>query len=373
MATKVKAEEPCTISFGALLLIAPPILFYILSDLLYYFSGWHGVGNAPVATAMEQAHAEAMSRLLVLAGFLAVAGVSFFAFLSMGADLKRLFGPIARARLLLGMAAGVLVAAIYFSTLGQGIPVQEYVGRTLLSTAAQEFDKLESCVPKIDPVPAPTPTPTATPAAQPSPAPTATPKPLVCTKKPSTAMPLIKRFWWIMFAMRALLILAAGAVIGGAVSCLSQPTGTLADKPAEFLAGQRRRLKRYVDLAALLMVSGMAFMIAWMRWPLALMTGTAAANYAAYVDALGVFFGVTYSLVIASYALPVTAVLRTRVAAHLRDNPPAAPADPANPAPDEPDLLDKNFMQSLGKVLVVLAPALASLVPSVVDALTSLG
>lgn len=362
------SKEPCTISNGALLLVIPPLAFYILSDLLFLYMGWHGVGNAPAPIAILQAREEAASRLLILAGALAVAGAGFFAILSFGADVVRLFGNSVRARLLGSVGAGIVVAGIYFATAGNDIPVYRYVGHTLIENASQQFTRLEACVPKPaprDPAEAPvTPSADATSGKAAKPTPTPSPTPLVCSgddtrtvAKPS----MMDKFRALMATIRVLLIVAAGALIGGAVSCLAEPTGQMSDEQRlDFFEGQHKRLRRYVNLAALLMVAGMAFMIAWMRWPLPLMSEAAMAKaYTAHVDALAIFFGVTYSLVIASYAGPVTAVLRSQLAKFQR----------AANGPVELDLFDKGALTALGKVLVVLAPALAGALPAVLDAL----
>jgi hypothetical protein len=97
-----------------------------------------------------------------------------------------------------------------------------------------------------------------------------------------------------------------------------------------------------------------------MRWPGILLAGAELKAYSAQVDAFAVHLGVTASLVIACFAIPVSAILARRAA--------ALPRTGEGGTPDDPGLFDKGMLGSLGKVLIVLAPSLAGIIPTLVEA-----
>jgi hypothetical protein len=120
------------------------------------------------------------------------------------------------------------------------------------------------------------------------------------------------------FIQRLLLALVSPALVLGTIACLATPV-----TPGE--AGERRksadrksfagksaaRLRAHLYLTAGLFVSGLLFLSALLRWPAFAFQGSGHASYLAHVDAFVLYWGVTYSLYIASYYVPV-ALLLTR-------------------------------------------------------------
>jgi hypothetical protein len=103
-------------------------------------------------------------------------------------------------------------------------------------------------------------------------------------------------------ALRLLLALATAAVVVGAVSCLQAPrAGT---------GSQAERLTNYLYIAAALMVSGLLFLSALLRWPAVSLSTADAAAYRTHVDAVVLYWGVAYSLLNASWYVPAAAVVK---------------------------------------------------------------
>ncbi|HEX5184638.1 MAG TPA: hypothetical protein VFW19_15995 [Allosphingosinicella sp.] len=97
-----------------------------------------------------------------------------------------------------------------------------------------------------------------------------------------------------------LLLLVLPAMVLGAISTLAGGA-----RPAE----QAARLKTYLYLAAILLVCGLLYLSALLRWPGASLRGDEALHYDAFVDAYLLDLGAAYSLFIVSYYLPVVARL----------------------------------------------------------------
>jgi len=92
------------------------------------------------------------------------------------------------------------------------------------------------------------------------------------------------------------LLLVLPAMVLGAISALA--TGGTA-------RAEGARLKTYLYLAAILLVCGLLYLSALLRWPGAALTGQEATNYDGFVDAYLLCLGAAYSLFIISYYLPI--------------------------------------------------------------------
>jgi len=310
-------------------IIAMPIAFYILSDILFLIFGWHGPRIAPLSDQSFDARADASARLLVLAAILAVIGVGCFAICRFITDLHRMPARVS-GPLLLGLATGVTITLIYSITLGQCIPIIDYLGDGFMHSALSAFDKSEGHA---------------------------------AHTLGRGSISLALRFDKLMTWVRLFLILSSAAVIVGAASCLALPPSDSPEaEQAAALLAQRQRLRNYANLGAILMVSGMLFMLAWMHWPGALLPKAAAQAFIRHVNALGLYFGVTYSLMIAAYTLPTATILHERS---------LAIGNAPNTGEDR-SLLGKGMVDGLGKILVILAPTLAGAVPAVIELLKSL-
>jgi len=119
-----------------------------------------------------------------------------------------------------------------------------------------------------------------------------------------------------------------------------------------------------VNLASVALVSGVAWQIGWMHWVGLPLSAEAKAPYLGYVNGAAVLLGVTGSIVIALFAVPAASGLAAR----------AALLSPARDSEkQEEGLFDKGLLDSLAKILVVLAPALAGVVPGLFEGLGRVG
>ncbi|MBV9882387.1 MAG: hypothetical protein JO276_05205 [Sphingomonadaceae bacterium] len=107
--------------------------------------------------------------------------------------------------------------------------------------------------------------------------------------------------WWLNEVQKIGLALVSPALVLGTISCLAMPDpGTRAACRL-----QARRLNAHLYLAAAVLVIGLLFLSALMRWPASGLAGEAAAPYTSHVDAYIFYWGATYSVFIASYYVPV--------------------------------------------------------------------
>jgi len=124
---------------------------------------------------------------------------------------------------------------------------------------------------------------------------------------PENAIPRLMRLMWqLNFVQRLLLALVSPALVLGTIACLALPPPR-APKPK----GQSPadRLKIHLYLTAALFVSGLLFLSALLRWPAFAFQGAGHDAYLAHVDAFVLYWGVTYTLYIASYYVPVALLL----------------------------------------------------------------
>jgi hypothetical protein len=128
--------------------------------------------------------------------------------------------------------------------------------------------------------------------------------------------------WQLNLIQRLLLALVSPALVLGTIACLATPITPAAlgarRKTAvrkSFAGKSVARLRVHLYLTAGLFVSGLLFLSALLRWPAFAFQGAGHASYLAHVDAFVLYWGVTYSLYIASYYVPV-ALLLTRQGKH---------------------------------------------------------
>lgn len=109
---------------------------------------------------------------------------------------------------------------------------------------------------------------------------------------------------------------AAGvaSVILGSISCLANKPGTKMKEQETIQIYQLERLRKYLYMSSVLLVTGVLLIMSWLYWPVALF-GVGSAEQAEFVylaNGLAAFFGVNYSLVLLAYYLPVTLTLSGR-------------------------------------------------------------
>ncbi len=164
---------------------------------------------------------------------------------------------------------------------------------------------------------------------------------------------------------------ASGGILG-TILTLSRPvvphdlaTSHGRAEAARALKGAREACQRYLYCAGLMLTSGMTVLIAWMNWPAAALADTDARTlFVDLVGSLSLFVGVSYSLVILSFYMPVTLILATRInrLRHLmtKDGPriEAAPEVAEEPESEPPPQIDQ--FEALKAVIAIVSPILAS-------------
>lgn len=321
-------------AWGAALIVAP-ILVYFCGDLLYGLSGFHAHIATPPVVGCKWVRVEAAARAWVLTAFFVVISISFFITTMCIYDLRRTFdrGTIRRFVKPAVLLAAFLIASFTLTStiFGQKMPnADRYVGGNFFakSLAFPSVLSGESVACQSG-------------------------KPIVIKDTPSSLL-LLDLLRNLTRAMQMCLVVAVPATIVGAISCVAKPNPK-AGQRAKLAALQRRRLRAYLNAAAALLTTGMLFMGAWLRWPLFILGDSKpeTAIYITHVDAIALYFGVNYSLVIASYYLPISFILNLR----------------ASSAEDQggPLWLTRLPAESLGKALTILAPTFAALLPALFD------
>ncbi|SPF78742.1 hypothetical protein ALP8811_02673 [Aliiroseovarius pelagivivens] len=114
--------------------------------------------------------------------------------------------------------------------------------------------------------------------------------------------------------------LSAGAVIAGMVLALSRPAsiGPSAhpdvEAEARILKSAQEATQRYLYCSGILLTAGMVLMLSWMSWPGdAILNDDMRKAHAELVSSLSIYRGVTYSVLILSYYLPVSLFLKVRI------------------------------------------------------------
>jgi len=135
----------------------------------------------------------------------------------------------------------------------------------------------------------------------------------------------------------------------------------------EDLRRRGRLLRETINAAAALLVSGILHMAGWLRWSTAMVSDDAMRVGLDHVTlSVTLFWGMTFSLMIAAAYLPATTLLREQAfRLHGREG---RDSDP------EKWLKEQGFKLSLGgqlpQIAVMLAPALASPAASLLGSLT---
>lgn len=123
-------------------------------------------------------------------------------------------------------------------------------------------------------------------------------------------------YGWILDLTNVLAILAISALVVAGLSCLAR----ISDDAAANWRRQAERLREIVYLSAILMVTGVVFARALIQYPSFVVGKDDAAAYASLVNALVTYTGVEYSLLLASFALPVSYILVRRAEGIARDD-----------------------------------------------------
>lgn len=308
---RFRREDDVRLNPEALLILAGPIAIFLFGDLLFGGLGASQNVSPPEFPAWADVQrAEASHRALVLTGFLLVVSTSAMTVLMFAADLIRLFGPQARRLLLIGFAPAMatifLSVVIFTGVTGFVPPTREYLGGAFVEEVLDNWGRN-----------------------------------------------LFELLNGLLLAVQICMLISVPAVILGAISCLAAPASNLPSGTRQSLRDhQQRRLQRYLRLSALMLTAGLLFMMAWMRWPVFALPAGESEAFLEQVNAVSLYFGVNFSLVIIAYYVPVAALLQARQ---------------GELAEDDEDGEDAVYGPLFTKILTVAAPALVGAAAPLID------
>lgn len=321
----MRKVDQSEIAWRNLFFVVPPVLVLIMADV------FRDLVNVPPAIVLkdiarpELSGFDAAGRLYLISALLFTCVMTAFATLLFAKDLATEFGRDMRNKLLATLIVGLVIGgtwSFYWRYLNAPTSI-DTLGLAFLESAAVEFRRTASGT--------------------------------IQGQHYADIKALIE-------GSRVVLMIGAAVTIVGAVSCAVHPT-THSVPERVFIARQRARLRGYVNAAAALMLGNILFEIAWTRWPIPLLSSEMLPAFEARVNAMAVYTGAALSLAIATFALPVLTILQSRAS--------ELPV-PAGGTAENADL-GSGLLQSLGKVLIVLAPAIAGALPGVFEALRHLG
>jgi hypothetical protein len=127
----------------------------------------------------------------------------------------------------------------------------------------------------------------------------------------------------------------------------------------KLLETQMRSLKMLISTASILMAAGVLHMIAWLRWPAMLIHNEQIYSYAVgFSETLGLYWGVTFSLLIAAFYIPAALSINRRAEYIITEKPEYIHGM------ESQDWLQKHGLsvaplQQMPQIGVILAPILA--------------
>ena len=249
---------------AALAIAVLPILVISLSSA---FVHWFGTFAGEFTVSPKPSHAEAAGRLRTMTTWLAMFAAVFFCLVYFAQSLRRFERDSLRTLLVAYAALAVAgLVLVYFGFAGQAnrAIAEQFIQRSLELPIHHPPNR----------------------------------GPLDLIRFNGTEYQLLLGMNSIQ---RYLLALLTPALVLGSISCLAMP-------PDETVADCRRqaqRLSTYLYLSAAVLVTGLIFLAAMLRWPGYGLAEAAAKSYNAHVDAYVFYWGVTYSILIASYYVPI--------------------------------------------------------------------
>jgi hypothetical protein len=166
-----------------------------------------------------------------------------------------------------------------------------------------------------------------------------------------------KRLWWLNQIQKFILVLLLPALVLGTISCRALPGIPDIDDCRD----QIGRLNLHLYLIATALVSGLLFLSALLHWPAFAFAEAAAKAYNSHVDAYILYWGVSYSLLIASVYVPVAIDLNRACAG-------SAAAETGDPAPADPkDRPAADLLGPFKTAAALFAPAIAGLLGGVIS------
>ncbi len=285
-----------------LALILLPTAVLVAGSLLLSLLGY------PQSTAFDPSaasgSAEAAARVKVLATSLLLASLGIGCAVAFVAHLATL--PKSETRILVAVWVALTAVGVGSLLMGQPEEAHRFMGEKF---ACRSFATLGAAPGQpVQPPPVQT-----VEAAKAAPAP-AVAEPAEMLSKPQECS---ARQWQRMRVLngvqRYLLAFVTPCLVLGMIACLVIGGG-------DTLRSQSERLNTYLYLAAALLVAGLLFLSALLRWPGFSLPKDARAVYDAHAAAIVLYWGVVYSLFNAAVYLPVAHLLKRR----LHDRPGAA-------------------------------------------------
>jgi hypothetical protein len=326
------------LGWAALSIALLPILVFATTDWFLDAYGRSAPGPPEKMAGSLDGHAEAAGRIQVLAFFILVMAGALAACLLFVRTLAKYPRQPAR-RLLLTYISAVAIGGILVWAMNTS-ETQDYVGANVVCAALSPGG-----VPITE--------------AQPS----ATSGPLypdAPTRAARCDAPRFRLLRGLLFVERNLLILSIAALALGTISCLALPAPD--DKPdenkrllARIVRVQADRLQLHLYLSAALLVMGLLFLGAFLRWPSYIYDPPD--DFLAHANAVILYLGISYSILLASYYVPV-ALLLSRAARRSGDAEVASQL--ASRARSEP----LNAAKVAG---AIFAPALVSILSGFLD------
>lgn len=182
------------------------------------------------------------------------------------------------------------------------------------------------------------------------------------------------------FAMKYLLdrvniltSLAAAAIIAGMVLSLADPVGidrsnkNALISEATALQNAQESTQRYLYCAGVLLTTGMVLVLSWMKWPGALIADPILRNaHDSVVSSLSMFRGVTYTVLILSFYMPVSLILKVRIE-RFKQASEAVGETKLGSTLEGFDIRRIASMEAFKSILAIASPILASAIGSFVD------
>jgi hypothetical protein len=167
-------------------------------------------------------------------------------------------------------------------------------------------------------------------------------------------------------------------IMAAIVSTLALVTGCciMADKnksskdDLQFLIIQMRQLKKFIGIVSIMLVAGVLHMIAWLHWPTALIKDESIAMHVVnFSEAMGLYWGATFSLLIATFYIPAALSISKRAEDILTEHP------EQTQGMEMQEWLQKHSMslsplQQMPQLLAMLAPLLVGPIGATVSKLS---
>lgn len=167
-------------------------------------------------------------------------------------------------------------------------------------------------------------------------------------------------------------------VMAAIVSTLALVTGCciMADKKKrskddlQSLVIQMRQLKKFIGIVSIMLVAGVLHMIAWLHWPTALIKEKSIAIHVVnFSEAIGLYWGATFSLLIATFYVPAAWTINKRAEDIITEYP------EQTQGVEIQEWLQKHSMslsplQQVPQLLAILAPLLVGPIGATVSKLS---